>query len=176
MAGFEDTVRMDSRSFNHFVPGVRPVPQSHWSEVTVHSIFVKHPWLLAAVLLVLASYIWESILAQSRAPVEVVSAEAMQPSVPAGGMLQIKFVVNRREICENSIVSYWTDTKGVEVMRLPPRSRTVPKIGDNLPVFVTVPVPETTGQMCYRSSVIHRCGGGDAVVSTPPVCILVTPF
>lgn len=176
MAQTQDTGRLDSGIFHSGGTGLRRPAAPHWAEVnTVRALFRRHPWLINLVLGILLLYVLDSIFSQSTAPVVVRSAEAMSRTAPAGGEVQIKFVVDRREICENSIMSYWTDSRGVEVMRLAVRSRTVPKTGNNLPVFITVAVPVVTGQMCYRSTVIHRCNGGDYPVSTPPVCIQVTP-
>lgn len=176
MAVSENTGGLGGSMFDRRRCHVRHLPAAHWSEVnTLRNAFRRYPWLINLVLLILALYVLDSIVSRSDAPVKVISAEAMQRTVPAGGELQIKFVVNRSEICENSILSYWTDATGREIMRLPVRSRTIPKIGQNLPVFVTVPVPNAPGQACYQSTVIHRCDSGSVPVSTPPVCVLITP-
>lgn len=175
MAVFENTGKLDLGGLYSAGLGVRPAEPAHWSEVTVVSVFHRYPWMITALMLVLAYYVFESIVARASPPVSVLSAQAMQDTVKAGGDVQIKFVVTRREICENSIMSYWTDRSGAEVMRLPLRSRTVPKLGENLPVFVTVPAPDITGNMCYQSTVVHRCPDGNVAVVTPPVCVLVVP-
>ena len=172
----ENTGGLGGSMYDRRSPGLRYCPSPHWSEVnTVRNAFRRYPWLIYVVLALLAFYVFESILSRSDAPVKVLSAEPMQRTVPAGGELQIKLIVDRNEICENSIMSYWTDTNGREIMRLPLRSRTIPKVGRNLPVFVTVPVPNVPGQACYQSTVMHRCDGGSVPVSTPPVCVLITP-
>ena len=176
MAISENTGGLGGSMFDRRRSDVRQFSSTHWSEVnTVFNAFRRYPWLINLVLLILALYVLDSILSRSDAPVKVISAEPMQRTVPAGGELQIKLVVNRYEICENSIMSYWTDSTGKEVMRLPVRSRTISRVGERLQVFMTVQVPPITGYMCYQSTVIHRCQGGSVPVSTPPVCILVTP-
>ena len=143
----------------------------------MHAAFRKYPWLINLIVLLLTMYVITSLFFNGpSAPVEVVSAEISPPVARMGEPVQIKFVVNRTQICENTIYSYWeSETNDPTPITLPMRTRTVPKIGKNLPVYLTLAAPMQVGQQCYRSRIVHHCPGGDRTTDTPPLCVQVTP-
>ena len=176
MAIFENTVRMDISGGFIGGGGIRPVGSHHWSEVTVFVAFRKYPWLLNLVLLLLAGYVIQGIYSRDGAPVKVLSASVSPTVVPAGGDVQIKYVVNRYQICPNTISSRWeNEANDPTPIILPVRSRVVPQTGENLPVFLNLQAPTQLGKQCYRSEVVHHCPTGTFVVKAPQVCILVVP-
>jgi hypothetical protein len=147
-------------------------PFTHWSEVTVQHVLRTYPFLFWVLMALLGYYVFFS---HPLPPVEILSAEVSPQIVQAGAPVQVKFVLNRNQICPNSIISYWeSEENDPTPIKLAPRTRTIPQIGKNLTVFVPdLRAPFELGRQCYRSNVVHRCPSGDVVVSTPQVCIQV---
>ncbi len=138
------------------------------------AFFSRHPLLLYLGAFIFAAYVLLDVLTRPGSPVEVLSGTASSAVVVAGEDMQVKFIVNRNEICPNTISSFWEDSDGDPTpIRLPMRSRTIPQIGKHLTVIVPLSAPMQLGRMCYRSHVVHRCPGGEATVVSPPVCVMV---
>ena len=144
--------------------------------MTVHAAFRKYPWLINLVLLLLTIYVIVGIMTRPRAPVEVLSGEISPAIVKGGDPVHIKYVVNRNQICQNTILARWeSEHHDPTPITLPMRTNIIPKMGQNLPVFLTLAAPMETGRQCYISDVTHRCTNGNYIVSTPELCVMVTP-
>lgn len=151
--------------------------KSHWTEVTVVDAISRNTWmrwLLAVTLLLAVLTRW---IEAPGVPVKVLHGEIAPSVVSPGDPVYIKFIVDRSQSCQNSIVSYWTtdDNRRLPVARLPARTRVIPELGKSLPVHLTLTAPNWIGNICYQSRVFHRCSGGRYTVDTPPLCLTVTP-
>lgn len=150
---------------------------SHWAEVmNVKTTIRRRPWLAYSVFVLLGLILIKNYWQHRTPPVEVISGEAMTTTAHPGEPVQFKFVVNRNEICPNTIYGEWVDSDNDPTpIKLPVRSRVVPQIGKNLSAYLTLDAPVQLGRMCYRSHVIHHCPSGEALVVSPPICIQVVP-
>lgn len=179
MAFAENTVGLGSAGIGRRVGDLRPnrPPFSRGEVITVHAAFRKYPWLINLILILLTTYVITSLFFSGpSAPVEVISGEISPLVVKMGDPLQVKFIVNRSQICENTIYSYWeNEVNDPTPITLPMRTRTIDKTGKNLPVYLTLAAPMQVGQQCYQSRIVHHCPGGDRTTDTPTLCVQVTP-
>ena len=132
-------------------------------------------WLLVVTLLLLLAL--RTLDGASGAPARIVSASMAESVAQPGQALSIKYIVDRKQSCPNTIESYWVHAADMDapIVRMPPRSRQLAAIGENLSVYATAIAPRMFGELCYISRIHYQCGSGSHTVVTPPLCLVVVP-
>lgn len=148
----------------------------HWSEVNnVFAVFRRAPWLRYFMLSSVTLMLGLNFILAPGVPVKVLRADIWPHVVAAGARVDVTYRINRTQVCPNSIESWWATEDGDKRYSLPIRSRTEPKLGKNIPVYLRLAAPEFLGEMCYRSIIRYQCTDGNYTVKTPPLCVFVTP-
>lgn len=148
---------------------------AHWAEVnTVKAVFRRHPWLLYAVLLILAAYVFLDMIARPGAPMEVLQAVAEKSIVPLGEPVRAAYYFDRRRNCPGTVEGVWTDADGKELAKMLAKPTTSTALGKHWISVALPPVPGT-GPRCYNSTIRYFCGDDSYVVESPMVCVAVVP-
>lgn len=105
-------------------------------------------------------------------PLEFISAKASPVVVEPGGVVTVAYHSVRNRTCKASVAIGWVDSLGSVVVRFPPITGGLGRVGDNFNAH-EVRAPMLPGHYCLRLAGHHECANGDFDVTAPEVCVQV---